>query len=73
MRRYLDGVGLPAEPPLIAPARSPDGLRHLWGGHYQGWNNPTPHPEDNTADNSTVTAYKNQLPLLKKLLEDPVN
>jgi ectoine hydroxylase-related dioxygenase (phytanoyl-CoA dioxygenase family) len=52
---------------------SSDGLRHLWGGHYQGWNNPTPHPEDNTADNSTVTAYKNQLPLLKKLLEDPVN
>ena len=33
-------------------------LRHLWGGHYQGWSNPTPHPEDNTAPNPTVAAYK---------------
>ena len=49
------------------------GLRHIWGGHYQGWNNPTPHPEDNTADNSTVAAYKNQSPLLKKLLENSIN
>ena len=48
-------------------------LRHLWGGHYQGWNNPTPHPEDNIAKNSTVAAYKNQFPLLKKLLENPIN
>ncbi len=23
IRRYLEGVGLPAEPPLIAPARPP--------------------------------------------------
>ena len=50
-----------------------DGLRHLWGGHYQGWKNPTPHPEDNKAENSTVGAYKNQFPLLKKLLENPIN
>ena len=28
----------------------------------QGWSNPTPHPEDNIAENSTVVAYKNQFP-----------
>ncbi len=49
-----------------------DGLRHLWGGHYQGWNNPTPHSEDNTAENSTIVEYQNQLPLLKKMLENPI-
>lgn len=47
------------------------GLRHLWGGHYQGWSNPTPHPEDNTADNPTVAAYKDGLPVLRGLLDGP--
>ena len=46
-------------------------LRHLWGGHYQGWSNPTPHPEDNTADNATVAAYKGELPVLRGLLDGP--
>ena len=46
-------------------------LRHLWGGHYQGWSNPTPHPEDNTADHPTVTAYKERFPLLRELLDGP--
>lgn len=46
-------------------------LRHLWGGHYQGWNNPTPHPEDNTAENPTVAAFKAELPVLRGLLEGP--
>jgi hypothetical protein len=46
-------------------------LRHLWGGHYQGWSNPTPHPEDNTADNATVVAYKEELPVLRGLLDGP--
>ena len=46
-------------------------LRHLWGGHYQGWNNPTPHPEDNTAENPTVAALKAELPVLRGLLEGP--
>ena len=46
-------------------------LRHLWGGHYQGWSNSTPHPEDNTAENSTVAAFKAELPVLQGLLERP--
>ena len=46
-------------------------LRHLWGGHYQGWSNPTPHPEDNTAPNPTVAAFKAELPVLRGLLEGP--
>ena len=46
-------------------------LRHLWGGHYQGWSNPMPHPEDNTAENSTVAAFKEELPVLRGLLEGP--
>ena len=46
-------------------------LRHLWGGHYQGWSNPTPHPEDNTAENPTVAAFKAELPLLRGLLDGP--
>ena len=46
-------------------------LRHLWGGHYQGWSNPTPHPEDNTASNRTVAAFKTVLPVLQGLLEGP--
>lgn len=46
-------------------------LRHLWGGHYQGWSNPTPHPEDNTAENLTVAAFKAALPVLRGLLDGP--
>lgn len=46
-------------------------LRHLWGGHYQGWSNPTPHPEDNTASNPTIAAYKTELPILRGLLDCP--
>ena len=46
-------------------------LRHLWGGHYQGWGNPTPHPEDNTAENPTVAACKAELPILRGLLDGP--
>ena len=50
---------------------SSSALRHLWGGHYQGWSNSTPHPEDNTADNPTVAEYKNELPVLRGLLDGP--
>ena len=46
-------------------------LRHLWGGHYQGWSNSTPHPEDNTATNPAVAAFKAKLPVLRGLLEGP--
>jgi len=48
---------------------SSGGLRHLWGGHYQGWSNPTPHPEDNTADNPTLAAHKAERPVLRRLLD----
>ena len=50
---------------------SAKGMRRIWGGHYQGWNNPTPHPEDNTADNPTLTGYRNELSLLRSLLDGP--
>ena len=46
-------------------------LRHLWGGHYQGWHNSTLHPEDNTVDNQIVRAYSDRLPILKRLLNGP--
>ena len=47
------------------------GPRHIWGGHYQGWSNPTPHPEDNTADNPTVNEHRANLPLLRAMLDGP--
>ena len=50
---------------------SAKGIRRIWGGHYQGWNNPTPHPEDNTSDNPTLTEFRNELPLLRSLLDEP--
>ena len=46
-------------------------IRRIWGGHYQGWNNPTPHPEDNTADNSTVNEYRDKMSLLRAMLDGP--
>ena len=45
--------------------------RHIWGGHYQGWSNPTPHPEDNTADNPIVNEHRDKLPLLRAMLDGP--
>ena len=50
---------------------SAKGIRRIWGGHYQGWNNPTPHPEDNTADNSTVNEYRDKMSLLRAMLDGP--
>ena len=45
--------------------------RHIWGGHYQGWSNPTPHPEDNTADNPIVNEHKENSPILRAMLDGP--
>ena len=45
------------------------GLRHLWGGHYQGWNNLTPHREDNSAEGTEIEMYKKQFPIFRKLVE----
>lgn len=47
------------------------GLRHLWGGHYQGWGNATVHPEDNMAHGPVLDAYKGALPVLQGLLDGP--
>ena len=47
------------------------GPRHIWGGHYQGWSNPTPHPEDNSADNPIVNEHRDNLPLLRAMLDGP--
>ena len=50
------------------PART-NGLRHLFGGHYQAWSNPTPHREDNHYDGEDLQRYKTELPLFKSLVE----
>ena len=50
---------------------SAGGIRRIWGGHYQGWSNSTSHPEDNTSDNPTLTGYRNELPLLRSMLDRP--
>jgi ectoine hydroxylase-related dioxygenase (phytanoyl-CoA dioxygenase family) len=47
------------------------GLRHLWGGHYQGWHNPRPHPEDNASEHPTLARYKRDLPALRRLIDGP--
>ena len=47
------------------------GPRHIWGGHYQGWSNPTTHPEDNSADNPVVNEHRDKLPLLRAMLDGP--
>lgn len=43
--------------------------RHLFGGHYQGWNNPIPHREDNSYGGEELRHYKEQYPLFRALLE----
>lgn len=45
------------------------GMRRLWGAHYQGWNDPRPHPEDNDVDANEIAAHKEAHPRLKALLQ----
>lgn len=45
------------------------GLRHIFGGHYQGWANPTPHREDNRCDDFDLKRYKRDYPLFRALVE----
>lgn len=45
--------------------------RHLWGAHYQGWNDPRPHPEDNAADQAQVMEYARESERLRQLVECP--
>jgi len=47
------------------------GLRHGFGAHYQGWNNPASHPEDNACEGPGTEEYKKQNPGLRSLLERP--
>jgi hypothetical protein len=47
------------------------GIRHLFGAHYQGWSNPTPHPEDNTCDGPLIEPHKRTNAALRSLLEPP--
>jgi hypothetical protein len=52
------------------PARA-SRLRHLWGGHYQAWSNPTPHREDNHFEGAELLQYKTTYPLFRTLVERP--
>ena len=44
-------------------------LRHLFGGHYQGWSNLTPHREDNSYDGEELRPFKEKYPLFRVLVE----
>ncbi len=48
-----------------------DSLRRLWGGHYQGWREQRPHPEDNEVNAPQIAAAKAARPRLKALLDGP--
>jgi len=47
------------------------GLRHLCGGHYQGWHNERAHVEDNSASQPELDAHKDVSPGLRGLIEGP--
>lgn len=52
---------------LFHAARPPQkpGRRFLWGGHYQGRHNTTPHREDNRYDGPELDEYKRLYPLFR--------
>ena len=43
--------------------------RRLFGGHYQGWNNPAPHREDNYFAGESLLPFKEKYPAFKALIE----
>ena len=43
--------------------------RRLWGAHFQGWNDPRPHPEDNAVDAPEIERYKQERPRLRALIQ----
>lgn len=47
------------------------GIRHLFGAHYQGWSNPTSHPEDNNCNGPEIKTYKRENAALRSLLDAP--
>jgi len=44
------------------------GRRRLWGGHFQGWNDPRPHGEDNAVDVPEVAKYKAECPIFRAMV-----
>lgn len=48
-----------------------DSLRRLWGGHYQGWREQRPHPEDNEVNAPEIAAAKAARPRLAALIDGP--
>jgi len=45
------------------------GIRRLWGTHFQGWSDTRAHGEDNEIDAKEIAQYKNEIPLLKAIIE----
>jgi hypothetical protein len=43
--------------------------RRIFGGHYQGWNNPAPHREDNLSGGESFLSLK-AAPLFRSLIEN---
>ncbi|MBR53528.1 hypothetical protein CMK19_07170 [Candidatus Poribacteria bacterium] len=56
---------------LLHAARQPTqaGLRYIWGGHYQGRNNLTPHREDNWYESNQIEQYRQEYPLFGRLTD----
>ncbi|MEO6909158.1 MAG: phytanoyl-CoA dioxygenase family protein [Abditibacteriaceae bacterium] len=46
-----------------------NGIRRLWGTHFQGWSDCRTHPEDNEVDTPKISSFKNHLPRLKAIVE----
>ena len=44
-------------------------VRHLWGGHYQGWRDARPHAADLDADQPAVAKYADASPVLRRLID----
>lgn len=52
-----------------AKAGTKPGMRRLFGAHYQGWQNPRSHPEDNACNVPEVEEYKRSEPRFRSLVE----
>ena len=46
-------------------------LRHLFGGHFQGWSNERPHHADNDCHQAPVESHKEASEVLKRLVDGP--
>ena len=52
-----------------ALAGTADGRRRLFGGHFQGWNNPRPHREDQVHEGPVIEASFGRNPTFAGLLQ----